>query len=247
MKNSENIIINADDFGLDPDVNAAIIELLRTGKIHRTTLMVNMQYAREAYLMVKKYGLCDKVGLHINLTDGNPLSEKIKKTRFVKDGLLNHYEVETRTRLHVCKQEANAVREEVQSQFEKFKELFGYYPKHVDGHRHVHNYLPFLFIIARISKRCGVESMRIPINLYNKKEAGLLKKAYKWLVVGLVRYLFKSTDYMGTYFEYKYYFNDSEEKTVEIMVHPTIYNGKIVDIIFDHESKEFYDFNLISI
>lgn len=241
-----NIIINADDFGLSPNVNAAIIELLRTNRIQRTTMMVNMQYTKDAYLMIKKYDLLDKVGLHINLTDGNPLSEKIKNTRFVQNGKLNHSEVESGTRLYVCKHEADAIREEVQAQFEKFKELFGHYPKHVDSHRHIHNYIPFLLIIMNISKRCGVESMRIPINLYDRKNAGICKKSYKYFVIKLINNCFKSTDYMGAYLEYKNYFNDTENKMVEIMVHPSFHNGNIVDIIFDNDNEEYYDFNLIS-
>ena len=39
-----NIIINADDFGLNHEVNVAIIELLKSGRIDRTTVMVNMPF-----------------------------------------------------------------------------------------------------------------------------------------------------------------------------------------------------------
>ena len=50
---------------------------------------------------------------------------------------------------------------------------------------------------------------------------------------------------MGAYLEYVDYFKDTKDKTVEIMVHPTYHEGKIVDIIYDHENEEYFDFSKI--
>ena len=188
------IIINADDFGLNNEVNRAIVDLLKSGRIQRTTLMVNMPAAKEACEMAIANGLIKRVGLHINLTEGNPLSEKIKETRFCQFGAFNREAVESGTRLHITSSEKRAVKKEVQAQFERFKELTGHYPKHVDGHRHVHNYLPFLFIIIGIAKKCKVESMRIGINLYDQKEASYAKKVYKFVLNTIIKRNFKHTD-----------------------------------------------------
>lgn len=239
------ILINADDFGLINEVNRAIVELLRSGRIQRTTLMVNMPAAKEACKTAMENGLLSQVGLHINLTEGNPLTEDIKNTRFCQYGAFCREVVETGTRLHISSSEKRAVRKEVQAQFEKFKELTGHYPKHVDSHRHVHNYLPFLFIIIKIAKRFQVDSMRIGINLYDQKEASFAKKAYKFVLNTIIKRNFKHTDYMGAYLEYVDYFNAPQDKTCEAMVHPTYYNGKIVDIIYENGNKVFYDFSKI--
>lgn len=244
-KKNNPIIINADDFGLNYEVNRAIVELLKSGKIQRTTLMVNMPAAKEACEMAITNGMIEQVGLHINLTEGNPLTEDIKQTRFCQYGSLNRKEVESDTRLLISSSEKKAVRKEVQAQFEKFKELTGHYPKHVDGHRHVHNYLPFLFIIIGIAKKCKVESMRIGINLYNRKEASFAKKAYKFVLNTIIKRNFKHTDFMGAYLEYVDYFDAPHDKTCEVMVHPTYHNGKIVDIIYENGNKVFYDFSKI--
>ncbi len=239
------ILINADDFGLNNEVNRAIVDLLKSGRIQRTTLMVNMPSAKEACQMAIENGLIEKVGLHVNLTEGNPLSNEITKTRFCQYGAFNRKEVESGTRLHIFSSEKRAVRNEVQAQFEKFKELTGHYPKHVDGHRHVHNYLPFLFIIIRIAKKFQVESMRIGINLYDRKKASFAKKAYKFVLNTIIKRTFKHTDFMGAYLEYVDYFDAPQDKTCEVMVHPTYYNGKIVDIIYENGNKVFYDFSKI--
>ena len=239
------IIINADDYGLNNEVNRAIVDLLKSGGIQRTTLMVNTPAAKEACEMAKDNNLLPHVGLHINLTDGNPLTEDIKNTRFCQFGAFNLEEVESRTRLHISSLEKRAVAKEVQAQFEKFKELTGHYPKHVDSHRHVHNYLPFLFVIMRIAKKCQVESMRIGINLYDQKEASFAKKVYKFVLNTIIKRNFKHTDYMGAYLEYVDYFDAPQDKTCEVMVHPTYHNGKIVDIIYENENKVFYEFSKI--
>lgn len=239
------VLINADDFGLNDMVNRAVVELLKAGRIQRATLMVNTPNSKEAAELAKANHLESKIGLHINLTDGTPLSEDIKQTRFCQFGVFEVKQVEKGTRLHITCTEKKAVRKEIQAQFERYKELMGEYPKHVDGHRHVHNYLPFLFIIMKIAKKCKVESMRIGINLFDRKEASFAKKAYKFVLNSIIKANFKHTDYMGAYLEYVDYFQDTTDKTVEVMVHPTYHRDKIVDIIYENGNKVFYDFSKI--
>lgn len=239
------IIINADDFGLNFEVNKAVIELFKTGRIQRATLMVNTPNSKEAAEMAKTNHLESKIGLHINLTDGAPLTNDIKETRFCQFGIFEVKQVENGTRLHITGAEKKAVRKEIQAQFERYKELMGEYPKHVDGHRHVHNYLPFLFIIMKIAKKCKVESMRIGINLFDRKEASFAKKVYKFVLNSIIKANFMHTDYMGAYLEYVDYFQDTTNKTVEIMVHPTYYRDKIVDVIYESGNKVYYDFSKI--
>lgn len=171
------VLVNADDFGLNHETNKAVIELLKSGRIQRATLLVNMPSTKEAVEMIKTNHLESKIGLHINLTDGAPLSNDIKQTRFCQFGIFEVRQVEKGTRLRIKYTEGKAVRKEVQAQFERYKDLLGEYPKHIDSHRHVHNYLPFLFIIMKIAKRCKVESLRIGINLFDRKEASIAKKA----------------------------------------------------------------------
>jgi len=239
------VLINADDFGLNYEVNKAVIELLKAGRIQRATLMVNTPNSKEAAELAKENHLESKIGLHINLTDGAPLSDGIKQTRFCQFGIFEVKQVEKGTRLHITSVEKKAVRKEIQAQFERYKELMGEYPKHVDGHRHVHNYLPFLFIIMKIAKKCKVESMRIGINLFDRKGASFAKKVYKFVLNSIIKANFKHTDYMGAYLEYVDYFQDTTDKTVEIMVHPTYYQDKIVDIIYENDNMIFYDFSKI--
>ena len=47
--------------------------------------MVNMPYADEAVARAKNAGYGDKVGLHLNLTEGEPLTDSIKKYKSICD------------------------------------------------------------------------------------------------------------------------------------------------------------------
>ena len=83
-----NLIINADDLGLSESVNDAIIYCLKNEYIDRATLMVNMPGTQDAINKIISNSLQDKIGLHINLTEGRPLTTKIINTEFCEDGLM---------------------------------------------------------------------------------------------------------------------------------------------------------------
>ena len=151
--NIRKVVINADDFGLNPDVNKAIIELLKSGRIDRTTLMVNMPFAEEAARLLKEEHLEDAAGIHLNLADGTPLTERIKGTPLCADGEFNRCQALPSYRFFLKPAIYSAVKEELDCQFRRFYELFGHYPTHVDSHGHFHNFLPYLSIILPLSKK----------------------------------------------------------------------------------------------
>ena len=68
----KRLIVNADDFGLAPGVNRAIVELQQAGALSSTTLMATAPYFSPAvYLAFAQPAL--SVGCHIVLVDGSPL------------------------------------------------------------------------------------------------------------------------------------------------------------------------------
>ena len=79
------IIVNADDFGMSRSVNAAITEAFKKGLIDRTTLMANMPFAAEAMEIARREGFDGKVGIHLNLTSGKPLTEDVASDRVMCD------------------------------------------------------------------------------------------------------------------------------------------------------------------
>lgn len=67
------LIINADDFGLAPGINQAVIDLHQAGVVTSTSLMVNMPGFNDAVKRVSHVPTLG-VGLHFNLSEGSPIA-----------------------------------------------------------------------------------------------------------------------------------------------------------------------------
>ena len=76
------IIINADDFGLAESSSKAIAKAFSENLISSTTACANGDYIEQAYNIARDNGFLDKIGIHINLTEGKPLTDGIKTDAF---------------------------------------------------------------------------------------------------------------------------------------------------------------------
>lgn len=132
------IRICADDYGLAPGVNRAILDLLDAGRINATSVMVlpaSFDAAAVAALdAIRTRRPTIHVGLHVTLTApfaamtaGWPSPGR----RFmpVKETLM----ASLARRL-----DAGALAAEIRAQFEAFEAAFGRPPDFIDGHQHVH-------------------------------------------------------------------------------------------------------------
>jgi predicted glycoside hydrolase/deacetylase ChbG (UPF0249 family) len=137
------LVINADDFGFAPDVNAAIEELHQAGRITNTTLMVDGKHVDEA-LKIAHRNPSLGVGLHLDLCPvvglySLPYQQMREDLRM--PGTLDR------------------VADEVTRQINKFKG-FGLDFHHMDGHRHFHA-LPELFaLVVEVAAGHGLKTIR---------------------------------------------------------------------------------------
>src|ERR1035441_4484324 len=67
-----SLIVNADDFGLTPGVNRAIVELHRAGLLTSATLMARAPATEEA-IEIARTTPSLSVGCHVVLVDGEPI------------------------------------------------------------------------------------------------------------------------------------------------------------------------------
>src|SRR5258708_22717540 len=134
-KRSRKIIVNADDFGMSAETNRAIVEAFENNVISSATLMTNMPGFDEACELAHRHRLLDKIGLHLNLTSGYPLSAPIRRCpRFCDNvGMFRARQ----TRLRLSREERLAVETEIASQIKACLDR-GLCPTHLDSHHHVH-------------------------------------------------------------------------------------------------------------
>lgn len=227
---SRKILVNADDFGISHEVNHGIQEAFRLGLVHRTTLMVNMPYADEAVDIAKRNGFWDKVGLHLNLVEGESLTTEIKEIDWIysDEGFTNLVFGYLRSNFWLTDLERKAIVYEIEAQMEKF---FSYEPflRHMDSHQHIHNEFLIYPLVEKAATRHGFISMRIARNLINTTTlCQRIKLVYKNLLNNRIGKYFDTTSYFGSYQEWKLYGQMSG--VTEIMVHPILRDNLLCDV-----------------
>lgn len=221
------IIVNADDFGKNHEVNMAICEAFEKGLIGRTTLMTNMPYAEEAMEMAREGKFADKVGIHLNLTTGKPLSSAVAKDANLCDenGQFNAFFAQgLKTRFFLPKKTLEAVKEELRLQLDRYR-LLGGTLWHVDSHHHVHTDPSIWKALKRVIPDYPITSIRLGRNMY--RGGNPLMHLYKLIFNSSVkRYCKSRCDYFGSAEDYDEWIkkcNESEfvlGNNIEIMVHP---------------------------
>jgi len=152
------LIVNGDDFGLSPGVNAGIVRAHRDGILTSATLMANTPHSRHAIELASD---CPNLGLglHANLTDGQPISPARDVERLVNpDGALPGL---ARLMIRAWRAE-KAIRREIAAQLEMALGA-GAKIDHLDSHKHVHVHPKVLTAIISVAKQYGIAAVRAPL------------------------------------------------------------------------------------
>lgn len=130
------IFLNADDFGLSAGVNAAVVELAGRGALSSTTVMMNQPFAEEAGKLMDFPGF--GIGLHVNLTQGRPLSPPERVPSIVgADGCFLGQKA-FRSREKKGQVSEAEVLCEIEAQYAALQALVGDRLTHLDSHQNVH-------------------------------------------------------------------------------------------------------------
>src|SRR5690554_5283468 len=131
------LIINADDFGFSQSTNDAILHLISEGKIKSTTVMVNMPFYKE----ITRTDNQISVGLHLNLTQGQPVCNPLEVPSLVdNDGMFYPFP-EFRKRLLYKRINSKDLKLEINSQFDRLINIFESREiDHWDSHQGVHRF-----------------------------------------------------------------------------------------------------------
>jgi chitin disaccharide deacetylase len=211
---SRKIIVNADDFGRSAEVNRAIAEAFDKNVISSATLMANMPGFEEACELANSHRLLGKIGVHLNLTEGYPLSDPIRRcSRFCNDaGILQS----RRTRFRLSKEERLAVETEIAAQVRACLD-HGLYPTHLDSHHHVHTEWAIGAAAIAVARQYGIKAIRLSRNC--GPGISFAHKVYKWLYNTRLRmYGLAKTRYFGSSGDMQEIFATASDD-IEIMVH----------------------------
>ncbi len=221
------IIINADDFGLSPEISRGILETHQAGIVQATSVLVNFPDCEKTFTLLSESNL--DFGWHFNLTEGSPVSppEKIKSL-VQKDG--NFYSLAQLIKRSLLKQiRPEDVKRELEAQWKIF-ENYRMIPSHVDGHQHIHLLpqitQPFLDFVAQKK----IPFVRLPLESGGSRF--LARSFLKLLFFRQKKYWKQSSARIlpfyglslgknsGNLEAWRKLLNRIEEPCAEIMVHP---------------------------
>ena len=155
------MIVTADDFGLAPEVNAAVETAHSNGILTAASLMMGAPAAADAVDRARRMRSL-RVGLHIVLTDGYPVSPPSRLPDLVdKSGRFRSDMIRSSVRIFIDPTVRRQVAYEIAAQFEAFVAT-GLRLDHVDCHKHWHLHPAISGLILDIGERYGMTALRIP-------------------------------------------------------------------------------------
>ena len=152
------LIVNADDFGISEGVNRGIVDAHERGILTSTTLMANMPAFEHAVEMWREHPTLG-VGVHLNLTSGNPVLPPDRIPALVsQSGRLLPIGTVLRL-LTLDRIPLDQVQAEFAAQIEQAIAA-GLAPTHLDSHHHVHMHPRLHLTVIRLAQRYGIRAAR---------------------------------------------------------------------------------------
>lgn len=160
------LIVNADDFGLTPGVNRAIVELAGAGCLTSATMMARASATDEAIALAAKTPELG-VGCHVVLVDGSPCLDKNsgRKRNLIDDATGNFHPSLGSFLRALCAASRGAREAEIEAEaFAQIESLLkrGLRLTHIDTHKHTHMFPAVLRPVLRAAKRAGIRRVRNP-------------------------------------------------------------------------------------
>ncbi len=153
------IIINADDFGLCEGVNKAVVQAHTNGILTSATIMTNMPAAEEA-VEIAKHTPTLGVGVHLNLTEGSPISKEatVKPLLDAQGQFAVPFSKLPMLSIRSSKVR-QAIRTELAAQIQWVIER-GIKPTHLDSHKHIHSFPVIFSIVCKLARQFGITAIR---------------------------------------------------------------------------------------
>ena len=144
------LVVNADDLGRTPGINAGIFEAHRRGIVTSATLMVGFPAAAAAAAEWAAHPDLG-VGLHVALTGGAPTLPPGQVPSLVDEQGRLPPRPEG-----LAGARPDEVLAEVRSQLRRFRELTGRSPTHLDSHHHAHRLPVVLDAVVAVAREAGL-------------------------------------------------------------------------------------------
>lgn len=246
----KRIVLCADDYGQEPVISRGIIDLVDKGRLSAVSCMVNRPDWREQAGWLVPYVDRVDIGLHFNLTDGEPLSERYRSVHgghfFSLSELLKKSFLRQVSR--------DAMLAECLTQLDAFAEAMGRLPDFIDGHQHVHQFPVIRHAIIQAyqarfpSQQAYIRLVNHQVGLGNVKKAIIYLSGTRALKALLVQYGIPHNHSFSGVYDFKHaaryaaHFNTFLHEVEDgglIMCHPGFKSDSQQDPIADARFLEY--------
>lgn len=236
------IVVNADDFGLDNSTNQGIVHCFKNSIISNTTIIPNMGTSSlNAIQLSKDNDFFDKVGLHLNLMEGIPMTEKIRYEELFcnNDGIFDGIKMNSIKKASpssfLNKGQREALAEEVETQIRWYLDN-GFTEKHMDSHQSVHSWNIILDTILPLFYQYGFHTMRRRID----RGGNALIRTYEHIINKRIH---NNTIFLGDVYKPEDMSKLDNNNYYEFMVHPKMQQNLCIDSVTgtDLNSVEYND------
>jgi predicted glycoside hydrolase/deacetylase ChbG (UPF0249 family) len=155
----KKLIVTCDDCGLSEGINLATVDLYEQGFVTAATVMTNFPAAQHALELFARYPLLD-VGVHLNLTDGFPLTGIGASSELThRNGNFKPKSILFMNALISRQTFLDLVEVELTEQIEFFLAR-GLQPQHLTTHIHFHCFPPLRKIIYSLARKFDIRWVR---------------------------------------------------------------------------------------
>lgn len=230
--------ITADDFGANAPINDGINEGLVDGSFTIASIMMNMPGTDEAIALAKNNNYMDKIGFHLNLTAGVPLTEDMKKTRLCcSNGSFHRGAKSYLLKRFPSKGFILTIRKECEEQMRRYRDA-GFKSKHIDSHMWIMYNASVYKAIEPLIEKYGFKTTRTPQGHVFSTESFVRTLYFKYIYSKYKKLLNIVGDWSGCPSEFEFAVQDgkfSDDCLVELYVHPSTYNGINEDRLFNYK------------
>ncbi len=248
----KDILINADDFGRHPLINAAVAKACETGMLRSATLMPGGAAFDDAVCIARAHPALG-VGIHLTLVNGNPVSapEDIPTLVDETGHFYDNHGIFVKRYL-TGKVSAEDIRRELFAQVGKMKET-GLTLTHIDSHQHMHMLPGVIDIALDAAESVDLSATRVSLSPlftgFTGNPGQLIGRAGLWTLATLAKRRakkrnFRTPDHFAGIVageavdisHLRHILETLPEGTTEIMMHPGTDNKKLIpDTVWDHD------------
>lgn len=223
----KRIIINADDCGKSVHVDKCIEEGIVLGNISSTTIMANMDDFDGAVRLYNQYSNQVSFGWHINLDEGEPLTNSqllLDKGFFIEKNGRVELNGTAFTKSFLNKEMRLEIKKELKSQWEKLRDN-GISITHADSHHFYHTQPCMVQVLPSLFNELGINRCRNVVNYGAKGLSGIARSSWS------LYYKLRGMKMPETFCSFLGYYKNPQLKqgeTIELMCHPGHQNSDYI-------------------